>query len=427
MVGDTLLSSFSPPRVCQEPRPYAMKSSPTSAHSRSGHPGSSRILANSRILPSPKAFLRRYLALWLAVVSAWGSPFAMAQGTTAISYQGQLIENGKLITGIYDIEFSLWNSEQDSQLTNQVAGPLVIGGISVEKGGFGTLLNFGDVYGGQALWLELRLKPSTAAEFTAPALRPRQPLTPAPFALQAAHADRAREAERLGDSYPHSLALTNADNVFRGTFFGNGSGITNLATDRLPDQYTSAITLSNNASIFHGILSGNGSLIRLLNGSQLIAASVPPTALADQIIDRSKIQPGAVDETILAAASVGTTALQDDAVTTAKIANGAVDNAQLVHNSLSITTDNGLTGGATVTLGGTLNLSTTATPTNGPSTIVQRDPNGDFAARTLTLSGSMDLPVSSGPDVGTIRISGRRPSAWMVLTMPSLEAAGTFP
>jgi hypothetical protein len=112
--------------------------------------------------------------------------FGEATGNS-VTYQGQLKNGGLPANGAYDIEFSLHNDATGGVL---VAGPIQFDGnglnadaVDVVNGLFSVGLDFGDVFDGTALWLEVRVRPHGTDGYTT--LSPRQPLTAAPFALYA--------------------------------------------------------------------------------------------------------------------------------------------------------------------------------------------------------------------------------------------------
>ena len=111
--------------------------------------------------------------------------------------------------------------------------------------------------------------------------------------------------------------------------------------------------------------------------------------------------------------------------------SGSLSNAQLANSSVLINAGPGLSGGGSLALGGALTLSnagviaiagnadivanptngcvllsTTATSTNAPGTIVKRNPDGSFAAGTIT--ASLDGNASTATSAGTAaNFSGR--------------------
>ncbi len=124
------------------------------------------------------------LALSIIQVSRAGSPQAQSPQApigTIFSYQGRLSDSDKPANGLYDFEFSLYDT-----LTNtvQVAGPVTLLNIPVNNGLFNLYLDFGDVFHGSLLFLETRVRPGgSLGAFTT--LVPRQPLTAVPYASYA--------------------------------------------------------------------------------------------------------------------------------------------------------------------------------------------------------------------------------------------------
>ncbi len=106
--------------------------------------------------------------------------------STAISYQGQLKQNGQPVSGATALRFSLFDAATEGNL---VAGPLVFDGsagglalVQVTGGLFNVELDFGPgAFSGGARWLEVAVPAPDGSGDTV--LSPRQPVTAAPYAL----------------------------------------------------------------------------------------------------------------------------------------------------------------------------------------------------------------------------------------------------
>jgi hypothetical protein len=100
---------------------------------------------------------------------------------SGFTYQGQLIDNGHPASGAYDFQFALYLAASGGSAVTT----LNVNDLAVDEGLVNATLDFTDVpYNGQALWVEVRVRPgsSTGAYTT---LTPRQALTPTPYALYA--------------------------------------------------------------------------------------------------------------------------------------------------------------------------------------------------------------------------------------------------
>ncbi len=118
--------------------------------------------------------------------------------------------------GDYDMQFSLYDAATDGVL---VAGPLIFdddpsssGPVPVDIGLFAVELDFGDVFDGTALWIEIDVRPFGGGGYTT--LSPRQPLTATPFAL---HALSAPGGEGFWSANGSDIHNSNAGNVGIGT------------------------------------------------------------------------------------------------------------------------------------------------------------------------------------------------------------------
>jgi len=100
---------------------------------------------------------------------------------TAFTYQGRLLDGGSPADGTYDLQFALYDALSDG---NQVGNMVPVEDVEVTDGYFTVELDFGDVFDGTALWLEVSVRPGdSSGAYTT--LTPRQPLTAAPYARYA--------------------------------------------------------------------------------------------------------------------------------------------------------------------------------------------------------------------------------------------------
>jgi hypothetical protein len=156
------------------------------------------------------------------------STTAFSQGT-AFTYQGRLNDGLTPASGAYDMVFALYNDgAQGSQVGSAETNSLV----NVTNGVFTTTLDFtGAPFNGQSLWLQILVRTNGTGSF-APLL-PRQPLTPSPYAIQAANAGSANSvaAGNITGTIANGSLPTSPN--FSGTvtaigFNGNGAGVSNV-------------------------------------------------------------------------------------------------------------------------------------------------------------------------------------------------------
>ena len=143
-----------------------------------------------------------------------------AQGT-AFVYQGRLNDGGAAASGIYDLQFTIYDSTNLPGV--RIAGPQTNSAISVSNGLFSVALDFGNQFPGADRWLEIGVRTNGGAGFTT--LSPRQQLTPAPYAITAGNVVSNGLA---AGAYGNAVALNNAANLFTGSFSGNGVNVTNV-------------------------------------------------------------------------------------------------------------------------------------------------------------------------------------------------------
>ncbi len=123
--------------------------------------------------------MRRFFFIALICVlacaaSAWADPLG-----SGITYQGQLVDGGSPANGSFDFQFALYTSAKDGVAVDTLDVP----DLAVSGGLVNATLDFTDVpYSGQALWIEVRVRPGASTDsFTT--LTPRQALSAAPYAL----------------------------------------------------------------------------------------------------------------------------------------------------------------------------------------------------------------------------------------------------
>lgn len=128
--------------------------------------------------PRRSGLLRAALLACVAGAATAFSPAALAQNlvSNSITYQGELADGGAPANGQYDIRFRAFNS------VGGPIGPIITAeDVNVQSGRFTINLDFGDIYNGEARFLELSVRPgASAGAFTT--LSPRQELTATPYA-----------------------------------------------------------------------------------------------------------------------------------------------------------------------------------------------------------------------------------------------------
>ena len=121
------------------------------------------------------------------LVFAWIFPsMATAQDTT-FTYQGELLVDGTAFSGRFDFIFLLFD---DVLAGGQIGPAVLVEDVAVDNGLFTVDLDFGQIFDGTPLWLEIQLQEAGGPGPFA-ALDPRQPLTSAPGALFANEATDA--------------------------------------------------------------------------------------------------------------------------------------------------------------------------------------------------------------------------------------------
>ena len=184
---------------------------------------------------------------------------AFAQGT-AFTYQGQLDSSGSPATGIYDLQFTIYDAATNG---NVVGGVLTNAATPVANGLFTVTLDFGaGVITGPARWLELAVQTNGSGSFTT--LAPRQQLTPTPYAIYSATAGSATTATTAGGVAASGIGAGTA-NI---SITGNAGTATSAAYATSAGMAYTAITATTATNLTGNVsdaqLSAN---IALLNGT----------------------------------------------------------------------------------------------------------------------------------------------------------------
>ena len=129
-------------------------------------------------------------SVWTMLSLLSNAAFAGPMGT-AFTYQGRLQDGSSTANGIYDLRFALYDAADG---TGQIANALTNSATGVSNGLFTVTLDFGPVpfISGQACWLQVGVRTNGLGAFTE--LTPRQPLTPAPYAIYTPSAGSAASA-----------------------------------------------------------------------------------------------------------------------------------------------------------------------------------------------------------------------------------------
>lgn len=117
----------------------------------------------------------------IALLFMTGGASAATPVGTGFTYQGKLTDGGSPANGAYDFEFDLYDALSGGA---QVGGSVTLGDVTVTNGLFTVRLDFGDIFDGTALYLEINVRPgASVGAYTA--LDPRQQLTATPYSIYA--------------------------------------------------------------------------------------------------------------------------------------------------------------------------------------------------------------------------------------------------
>jgi len=114
--------------------------------------------------------------------------------TSAFTYQGRLTDGGTAANGIYDLQFTLWDSAGGGL---QIGSTQSLPSVQISSGIFTVTLDFGaNAFPGADRFLEISGRLSGASAFTI--LTPRQQITSTPYAVRSGNATIADNATQLG-------------------------------------------------------------------------------------------------------------------------------------------------------------------------------------------------------------------------------------
>jgi hypothetical protein len=133
---------------------------------------------------NPKIATRRVSLLLLLFTLC--AVTALAQQTTAFTYQGRLTDSGTAANGNYDLQFALWDSNSGG---TQIGATQTVSTVAVSAGIFTVQLDFGaSAFPGANRFLEIAVRPAGVGSFTT--LTPRQQISSTPYAIQTLNASQ---------------------------------------------------------------------------------------------------------------------------------------------------------------------------------------------------------------------------------------------
>jgi hypothetical protein len=201
---------------------------------------------------------------------------------TGFTYQGQLKRAGEPLTDDCNFQFSLWDSlsggSQVGSTDTRLSLPVTGGLFTIEDLDFGS-----SAFAGEARWLEIAVQCTGDADYVP--LAPRQPITPAPYALYAPAAGEA-ESALVADS------ATSADAALSAPWSGL-TGVPAGFADGTDDVGSGTVTQINTGSgLSGGPITASGTISILDNG-------VTSTHIADGTITSNDLLDGTALNEIL--------------------------------------------------------------------------------------------------------------------------------
>lgn len=148
--------------------------------------------------------------MMLAATTAFAGPVG-----TAFTYQGKLTDNGAPANGSFDLRASVYDANNAGNL---VAGPVSVNGVSVSNGLLNAQIDFGNIFTGTALWLEIQVSPAGQNAFVT--LTPRQPLNTTPFAAYALNGNWTASGSAIRNANSGFVGINRTSQVSGAEYFG---------------------------------------------------------------------------------------------------------------------------------------------------------------------------------------------------------------
>jgi hypothetical protein len=219
----------------------------------------------------PKAFPLIGLTLLTLLISASGvaahEAYAPALATigTSFTYQGTLTDGGSPANGEHDFQFILYDAVSGG---SQVGSITTKEDVDVIDGLFTVELDFGNVFDGTALWLEIGVRPGSSIGVYS-ILSPRNKLAPTPYAIYATNGD-------LLDGQ-HGSFYRNASNINSGTLSnGRFSAYSDLSSEGRLDNNGSGDLLTRSQADGRYVNEGQSSSVTsgmIVNAAQSAAGT----------------------------------------------------------------------------------------------------------------------------------------------------------
>jgi hypothetical protein len=167
------------------------------------------------------------IATALGIGDAPGRQGTQVQALTALdtsfTFQGRLLDGGKPANGTYDLRFIMYDAEVGG---SAVGTTIEKADVVVTDGIFTVDLDYGDVFTGNAYWIEVSVRAGTSTGAYA-VLAPRTPIQAVPYALAAKRLGFGADVTGNGDS---GFAITNSSTT--GTALSaTGGGATSTALE----------------------------------------------------------------------------------------------------------------------------------------------------------------------------------------------------
>ncbi len=362
------------------------------------------------------------ITLTVALLLSVGSVIAQEQGPqspqsaigTSFTYQGQLKNASGPISDHCDFQFGVWDAANGGI---SLASDLTHTNVTMSQGLFTVQLDFGvNLFNGAARWLEIAVRcPAGSGDYAT--LTPRQPLTPAPYALFSTSTG-ALQGRTISTTTPISGQVLKWDgNVWSpaddaiGTPGSGDISAVNAGYGLSGGGTSGDVTLAVVTSTIQMRVSGTcpaGSSIRVVNQDGTITCEADDNTLYSAgtglslIGNQFSVVTSTIQQRVLGTCGSGNAIRvinQDGSVTCQPVSGGG--------DITGVYAGNGLTGGGA---NGEVTLTVSYAGSGTAPTVAHSDHNHWGAAWTgsgtgLSLSGGSVGLASSGTTTGTVGIA----------------------
>jgi hypothetical protein len=245
---------------------------------------------------------------------------------TAFNYQGRLADNGSPATGIYDLQFAIYDlaAGGDPVATSQTHSAVAVGG-----GLFTVTLDFGANFSGGERWLEIAARTNGGGAFTT--LTPRQKITAAPYAITAREVTGSVAAEQLTGTIQSArigAGSIHSNHIALGSIHSNL-----LAVGAIHSNHIALGSIHSNL-LAAGAIHSNHLALGSIHSNHIALGSIHSNLLAVGAIHSNHLALGSIHSNHIALGSIHSNLLALGAIHSNHLALGAIHSNHIALGSI---------------------------------------------------------------------------------------------